>query len=503
MKIALGQVNLTIGDLNRNKEKIIEQIKEAIIKGCDLIVLPELCDVVKESSDLLLIKEYIEKAQCLKDELLTYSDKITILMGAIEKIDCEFFNAAFLLRNKKIEKVAVKNNLNCSEKRYFSSKNYNRLFDLNGLNLLVVIGEDIVETDDADWIIRLNSLPFEKSKSLAYEKSKNTLFLNHVGLAQEKIYYGGSYAVNSFGKLVSTAKTFEEDLIVIDTENLQKSDFEKKCKEEMIFRALSFGFKEFCRINKFKKALIGLSGGIDSAISAVIMCDALGPENVLGITMPSKYSTESSWNDSYELAKNLGMECKTQSIKPLFDTFINEVQGKLYMDLSEENLQARLRGNILMSYSNRENRVLVSTGNKSEASVGYCTLYGDTCGGINLICDLFKQEVYAVSRWINRDKEIIPENTITKAPSAELRPEQKDQDSLPEYEILDEILARYIEEGQSVTEISKDFEENLVVDIINKLNIMEFKRAQFTQILKVSKKSLVDRNYPSINAFRY
>ena len=233
------------------------------------------------------------------------------------------------------------------------------------------------------------------------------------------------------------------------------------------------------------------------------MCDAIGAENVLGITMPSKYSTEGSWNDSYDLAKNLGMECKTIPIKPLFDTFIDDVQGQSYFDLAEENLQARLRGNILMAFSNRENRVLVSTGNKSEVAMGYCTLYGDTCGGINLISDLYKQEVYALSNWINKDKEIIPINTITKAPSAELRPDQKDQDSLPAYEVLDEILYRFIEENQLIEEISQKFDKKLVCEIVNKLNGMEFKRNQLTYCLKLSKKALLERDYPVVNRFRY
>lgn len=504
MKIALAQINLTIGNIAENSEKILSLINQSIEKSVDLVIFPELTTVVKGAKDLLLIPEYQELADSILSQLLPFSEKISILIGGTQKVESDLFNVAYLLQNKKASVVSIANNLPYDETKYFTPKKLNEKFNCEEKSFLVSIGNDNIEFDSSvDFLIRLNSTPFIKNKFVEPIKGINNLYLNHVGLAQELIYDGGSYFSSGDGSIVSIVNNYEQQLLIIDTENFQPVQIVEKCNEERIFEALSFAFKEFCRVNNFKKAVLGLSGGIDSALTAVILCDAIGAENVLGITMPSKYSTEGSWQDSYDLADNLGMECRTISIKSLFDTFVDSVQGQSYCDLAEENLQARLRGNILMSFSNRENRVLVSTGNKSEASVGYCTLYGDTCGGINLISDLYKQEVYALSNWINNKREIIPQNTITKAPSAELRPNQKDQDSLPEYEVLDDILYRYIECGESVEQISKRHSNKLVKDIINKLNCMEFKRSQFTYCLKISKKSLTDRNYPIVNRFRY
>ena len=450
---------------------------------------------------------------------MPFSKNISILIGSPKlNKDGSLSNSALLLRNEKVEVVAKQNNINNKNLKYFAPKKWNEIFKIEKTNFYPIISDDTLENTGyeteieeaglknigVDWVIHLNSKPFVKSQQITKFKNINYISVNHIGLAQELIYDGGSFVSNKQGEIIELAPKLEEKLVIIDTENLPATKQNENTNlQEQIFKTLSFAFKEFCSINKFSKALIGLSGGIDSALTAVIMCNAIGAENVLGITMPSKYSTEGSWNDSYDLAKNLGMECRTISIKPLFDTFINDVQGQSYFDLAEENLQARLRGNILMAFSNRENRVLVSTGNKSEIAMGYCTLYGDTCGGINLISDLYKQEVYALSNWINREKEIIPINTITKAPSAELRPDQKDQDSLPPYEILDEILYRFIEENQTIEEISQKFDKKLVCEIVNKLNGMEFKRNQLTYCLKLSKKALLERDYPVVNRFRY
>lgn len=502
MKIALAQPILAIGDFNNNKTNIINLVNDAIKNGAKLVVLPEQATTVKGAWELLYTPEYFSAANKILDELMPFSYKIAILIGVVEKTSNGFVNSAVLIRNGSIDKVSCENNLSYANQKYFSPQKLNKIFEIEDKKFSVVLGSDIPETPVADWIIVLNSTAFIKKQNVSPVSGKKTLYVNHVGLSQESIYNGGSFAADENGNFIANAPKLQSSLLIAETNTQTFLKKENICVEEDIFNSLSFAFKEFCRINKFQKGIIGLSGGIDSALTAVIMCNAIGAQNVLGITMPSKYSTEGSWNDSYALAQNLGMECKTVPIKPLFDTFINEIQGKAYNDLAEENLQARLRGNILMSYSNRENRVLVSTGNKSEAAMGYCTLYGDTCGGINLISDLYKQEVYALSRWINRKNEIIPQNTITKAPSAELRPGQKDQDSLPDYAVLDEILYRTIECGDSVNEISKKFDRELVCSIINKLNVMEFKRNQFTYCLKISKKSLTDRHFPIVNAFR-
>ena len=506
MKIALAQISLIIGDFTSNLEIIKKSINEAIKNNVDLIIFPELTTTVKGAKDLLHRNEYLSQAENIIKEIISYSDKISILIGAVTKNNNNLINSALLIKNNEVNEVATLNSVDVSDLRYFTPNKLNEIFEIEGTKFYPVLGNDIYyELSDVtvDYIIHLNSTPFIKNTDKEIFKDKNIISINHIGLAQELIFDGGAFLSKANGETIVELPRFEEQLQIIDLNNLSQSLQPKVEKEENIFKALSFAFREFCRINRFSKALIGLSGGIDSALTAVIMCDAIGAENVLGITMPSKYSTEGSWKDSYDLANNLNMECQTIPIKPLFDTFINDIQGKSYFDLAEENLQARLRGNILMAYSNRENRVLVSTGNKSEVAMGYCTLYGDTCGGINLISDLYKQEVYALSNWINREKEIIPTNTITKAPSAELRPNQKDQDSLPEYEVLDEILYRFVEENQTIDEISEKFDKKLVCEIINKFNGMEFKRNQLTYCLKISTKALLDRNYPVVNRFRY
>lgn len=519
MKIAIAQIKLIIGDFAANTKNIIENIERAIENNANLIIFPEQTTTVKGAKDLLLRTEFIEKSNELLNIILPYSDKISILIGAPKlNKDNTLSNSILLLRNQNTQIVAKEYNVQTNEQNYFSEKKWNQIFKIEKTNFYPILGNDTLDSTDfqteleeaglkstgIDWVIHLNSTPFTKEHKRTLLNGVNYINVKHIGLAQELIYNGGSFVSNQDGEILELASNLEEKLIIIDTENLPAPQkVSKQDKQEQIFKTLSFAFKEFCAINRFSKALIGLSGGIDSALTAVIMCDAIGAENVLGITMPSKYSTEGSWNDSYDLAQNLGMECRTISIKPLFDTFINDIQGQSYFDLAEENLQARLRGNILMAFSNRENRVLVSTGNKSEVAMGYCTLYGDTCGGINLISDLYKQEVYALSNWINKDKEIIPTNTITKAPSAELRPDQKDQDSLPPYEVLDEILYRFIEENQTIEEISQKFDKELVCEIVNKLNGMEFKRNQLTYCLKLSKKALLERDYPVVNRFRY
>jgi len=502
MITALAQTSLAIGDFNNNKQNILNQIEAAIEANAKLIIFPEQTLTVKGADDLLYSSEYFAAANSILEEIKPLSNKINILIGAVEKNGSELLNSTLLIKCGEVETVAYENNISYEQQRYFKPQQLNKVFEIEGTKFLPVLGNDSPQNASYDWVIKLSSAPFIKKQEHETISGRKTLFVNHIGLSQGKIYNGGSFAADETGGFLAVAPKLQQDVLIVDLDGKASANRPTTCVEEDIFNSLTFAFKEFCRVNKFQKGVLGLSGGIDSALTAVLMCSALGAENILGITMPSKYSTEGSWNDSYKLAENLRMECKTVPIKPLFDTFVNEIQKKSYMDLAEENLQARLRGNILMSYSNRENRILVSTGNKSEAAMGYCTLYGDTCGGINLIADLYKQEVYALSRWINRNGEVIPENTITKAPSAELRPGQKDQDSLPDYAVLDEILYRHIEGGESIDEISKNFDRALVCSIINKLNVMEFKRNQFTYSLKISKKALTERNFPLVNGFR-
>ena len=441
-KIAIAQINSCQGAINENSEKIEDYIRKAQKQNVEILIFPRNIILGINSKDLKNDKTLFIQCEEVKKNLRK-----------------KYKNIKLLFENEQIESFKVNN-----EGWKYSFGKFKNLFE----NTIIQKGIHI--------------------------------FVNPVGAFDEKIYEGRSFATYD-GRIIALGKFLKEDLIILDYDAnlpLKTHSF-----EEETFKLLSFGVKDYCQKTGFKKAVLGLSGGLDSAITAAIACDALGAENVLGITMPSKFSTKGSYNDSFELAKNLGMKCIEKPIKSLFDEFISSIQeGKIYNDLAEENIQPRIRALILMNYSNRENRLLLSTGNKSECAMGYCTLYGDTCGGLNPIADVFKTDLYKISNWVNKSKkrEIIPQNILTKAPSAELRPNQKDEDSLPPYEILDDILRKYIEEEMSVEEISKDYDENFVKEIIRKLNFNEFKRHQSTLFFEISKKSLgTDRNFPIVS----
>ena len=445
-KIAIAQINSYTGAFEKNKIHLEKYIQKAIDNNIEILIFPKNIILGINSKDFENDKILIQRQQNIQNELKN-----------------KFKNIELIFEDKISEEINI---INTPQRYCFGNfeKLLNRAKSQNGLNI----------------------------------------YVNPIGVYDEKIFEGRSFATLN-GKIVALGKFLEEDFIIIDESvNLI---FENMSFEEEIFKVLIFGIKDYCQKIGFKKIVLGLSGGLDSAITAVLACEAIGAENVLGITMPSKYSTAGSYNDSFELAKNLGMTCIEKPIKSMFDTFINSIQdGTTYNDLAEENIQPRIRALILMNYSNRENRLLLSTGNKSETSMGYCTLYGDTCGGLNPIADVFKTDLYKISNWYNKykGKEVIPNNILTKAPSAELRPDQKDEDSLPPYEILDDILRRYIEEKQTVDEISKDYEKNFVIQIIKKLNFNEFKRHQGTLFFEISKNTLgTDRNFPIMQKLEF
>lgn len=438
-KIAIAQINTKTGSLTENSKKV---------------------------------EYYIQKAQKLNIETLIFPKDIILGVN---------------LKSLKLDKIL------CEKAEKLKQDLKNRYKNI-----------EIVFDDEKSENMTINNIPqrycFKNTNSLMKDsKTKNRLniFANAVGVYDEKIYEGRSFAFYN-GKLIALGKFLEEDLVLLDFE--KDIQYKPLSFEEETFRVLSFGLKDYCEKTGFKKVVLGLSGGLDSAITAVLACNAIGAENVLGVTMPSKFSSEGSFNDSFKLAENLGMKCIEKPIKSLFDEFINCVQdGKIYNDLAEENIQPRIRALILMNYSNRENRLLLSTGNKSECSMGYCTLYGDTCGGLNLIADVFKTDLYKISNWVNLHygREIIPNEILIKPPSAELRPDQKDEDSLPPYEVLDDILKRHIELEQSIDEISKNYDRDFVKEIIRKLNFNEFKRNQYTLFFEISKRTLgTDRNFP-------
>ena len=440
-KTAIAQINCLTGALKQNAEHVQKYIELALEKNVEVLIFPKNIILGLNAKDLYKNHELIAKQEQYKNQLKSKYSDIDLIF------DEEIFDDA-----------QIEDDL----KRY--------CYD--------------------DFWAYIDGI--KEQKGLIINVSP-------VGVFDEKIYSGRSIATLD-GKIIAAGKFLEEDLVILDYNADIK--IEHLSFEEEIFKVLRFGIKDYCQKTGFKKIVLGLSGGLDSAITAVLACEAIGAENVLGITMPSKYSTKGSFNDSFELAKNLGMHCIEKPIKSLHDEFIHAVQeDKIYNDLAEENIQPRIRALILMNYSNRENRLLLSTGNKSECAMGYCTLYGDTCGGLNPIADVFKTDLYRIANWYNKykGKEIIPNNILTKAPSAELKPNQRDEDSLPPYDILDDILRRYIEKCQSIDEIAKDYGFEFTNDIIRKLNFNEFKRKQFTLFFEISKKSLgTDRNYPIV-----
>lgn len=353
-----------------------------------------------------------------------------------------------------------------------------------------------------DILVNMAAENFQMDTFAKRNKEKNycEIKVNPVCFAGNFVFDGRSYISNKKGQKIVQAPAFEEVCIRYDDEKQYEPiiSTDKNIYDETI-EALVFALKDFCNKSGFKKIVIGLSGGIDSALTAALACKAIGSENVFGITMPSEYSSSGSVDDSIELAKNLKMECTTIPIKPLFNCFVDDVQKNKYNDLAEENLQSRLRGIILMNYSNRHNALLLATGNKSEVATGYCTLYGDTCGGFCLLSDIYKTDVYKISERINKGGIIIPVNTMTKPPSAELRPGQKDTDSLPDYDTLDKVIKLYFEEKIAIEDIEYLNPGKPVRQIIKTILRAEFKRKQMTSGIKLSNRSFVcDIDYPTI-----
>ena len=361
---------------------------------------------------------------------------------------------------------------------------------------------DKISECKSDILVNLSLENFQTDKLHKRQKKRNfaEIRVNPVCLSGSYIYDGRSYFSNKKGNKFLVAPPFEETTITYDENNEYDNCAESEINiYDEVINALTFSLKDFCRKIGFKKIVLGLSGGIDSALSAVLAVKAIGKENVTGITMPSEFSSTGSVDDSLALAENLGIECKIVPIKQMFDCFVSDVQKKRFYDLAEENLQSRLRALILMNYSNRHNALLLSTGNKSEVATGYCTLYGDTCGGFNLLSDIYKTDIYKICERINKDREIIPQNTMTKPPSAELRPDQKDTDSLPDYPTLDKVIRLYFEQKLSVEDIEYLCPDAPVRQIVKTVLRAEFKRKQMTSGVKLSEYSFVsDIDYPVI-----
>ncbi len=544
-KIALAQINPVLGNLDYNKKVIIKIIKR-VEKKADLIVFPELSLVGYPPEDLILRKTLLDEVERHLEDIreCAKKSKIAVIVGAPMVLGKGIGNAAIYL-NCNQKSVLFKNNLPnygvFDEKRIFiKGPNYSSI-KLKKLKIGLMICEDMwtdriakrLIKNKIDLFICINASPYDHEKQRArYKVAKNIttlskkmlIYVNQVGGQDELVFDGGSFILNGFGDVVYNLKNWKEDIKIIDfsidNSKLSKTKiaFNKieKDKEHNTWNALVLGLRDYVNKNSFNKVILGLSGGIDSAVSAAIAVDAVGPSNVIGIKLPSKFSSKGSIIDAEESIRLLGIKSDTISINNIYTTFLKTLnenfKGKI-SNLTEENLQSRIRGVLLMAYSNNFSYLLISTGNKSEMSVGYSTIYGDMNGGFNVLKDIYKTELYKLANWRNRLKKnlfkgptlnVIPLNSINKPPSAELSHNQKDSDSLPTYEILDKILFYFIEKEFSIEQIcKKGYSVSVVKKVRNLLLKSEYKRRQAPPGVKVSIKSFgKERRYPITNKFK-
>ena len=540
MKIALAQINPTVGDFTGNLEKIVAVSRRAAAQGARLTVFSELALCGYPPADFLEKPSFLARCRATVEELATATRELStaVLAGVALPAERESgkpaVNAAVLLDGGRLLLEQHKRLLPFydvfDEQRYFAPSRPQQVVELDGLRLAITICEDawndknfwqrrLYTVDPVEELMRqhpavlinLSSSPFWHGKralrrqmlsAIARRDGVPVLFSNQVGGNDSLIFDGSSMALNARGELIAQAASFEEDLIVVEPFESPVAPAPEEDDTEAAYRALVLGTRDYVRKCGFKKALVALSGGIDSALVAAIATEALGAENVLGIGMPSPYSSTGSIDDSRELAANLGIRFEVIPISGLFAEFtcaLEPLFAGTSPDTTEENIQSRIRGCLLMALSNKFSALVLTTGNKSEMAVGYCTLYGDMVGALAVIGDLVKTRVYAVCRWINRGREVIPHSILEKPPSAELRPDQKDTDSLPPYEVLDPILEGYVERYETPEQISQanGFPLELVQQVVRLVERSEYKRQQAAPVLKVTSKSFgMGRRFP-------
>jgi len=533
MKIALAQLNFHIANFEGNSKKIINSIQKAKEKGADLVVFSELSVTGYYPNDLLEREEFVEKAEKTVHEIAAYCTGIAALVGGPSinngQRGKQLHNSAWFLKDGKVSALRHKTLLPTydifDEYRHFEPNKEFKLIEYNGKKLAVTICEDIWDEQPAankfskeklysvspleelsklkpDIIINLSASPFSynqenQRKNILLKNAKKyhipIAYVNQTGANTELIFDGGSCFINADGKICTEMSYFKEDFQIINTDNPPVIRQPKTDVIGKIHQALILGIRDYFFKSHLSDAVLGLSGGIDSALVCALAVEALGSEHVRGILMPSVYSSDHSISDAVQLSKNLYIKYDILKIQPMVDEFekqLNPLFKGLAPGVAEENIQARTRGVLVMAVSNKFGSILLNTTNKSECAVGYGTLYGDMNGGLAVIADLYKTDVYRLSNYINREKEIIPQNSITKAPSAELRPDQKDTDSLPDYDILDAILFKYIEQNQSPKEITEaGFDEKTVMKISRMVNRNEYKRFQAAPILRISSKA--------------
>ncbi len=565
IRISMAQINPVVGDLAGNRDKIIDAIKSAKRLGADIVALPELAVTGYPPEDLILKPRFVKDNIRTLTDIQRATRGIIAIVGFVDSNHDCLFNAAAVLANGEhiytYRKIFLPNYGVFDEHRYFSPGGRYPVFTVKGVGVGVNICEDIWYEEGparvqalagAEVIVNINASPYHKGKGkerlkmLSQRAKENDVvisYTNTVGGQDELVFDGQSMVLDRKGKVVALGKQFEEELLTEDIavpgdripfpeDREQFSDFmdyvslsgrptgKKKplpavraakplavCEE--VYRALVLGTGDYMRKNGFKSAVIGLSGGIDSSLVAAVAVAAMGKENVTGVFMPSQYSSNESCEDAYDLAHNLGIKILEIPVNQTFESYLTTLRGvfaRTRIDVTEENLQARIRGNILMALSNKFGWLVLTTGNKSEMSVGYATLYGDMAGGFAVIKDVPKTLVYEVSRCVNRlaGKTVIPKRVMTKAPTAELRPNQKDSDSLPLYSVLDPILKAYVEDDKDRTEIIKmGFDRKTVERVIRLVDSSEYKRRQAPPGVKITQRGLgKDRRFPITNRYK-
>lgn len=543
MRIALAQLNYHIGNFEGNLRKMLEAVAAAKQQGADLIVFGELSVCGYPPRDFLEFDDFIRQCNTSIEALREASHGIAIAAGAPTRNPVragkDLYNSCYFLCDGKIEGVQHKCLLPTydifDEYRYFEPATEFHTVTFKGKRIALSVCEDIwnvgnenplyticpldeMMDEKPDFILNISASPFDYAHAAdrIYTVQANVarygvpmFYANHVGAQTDIIFDGGSLVVSPDGMVFDEMPYFEECLRIYELDEVQRggrSAEQPKDKTALIHEALVVGIRDYFQKLGFKKAILGLSGGIDSAVTAVLAVEALGAANVRVLLMPSQFSSEHSVNDARQLAQNLGIQYDLMAISPIYEAFEAALKTQFWahpFNVTEENIQARVRGTLLMAMSNKYGNILLNTTNKSEMAVGYGTLYGDMCGGLSVLGDVYKTEVYELARYLNRDGEVIPQSSLEKPPSAELRPGQKDSDSLPPYDILDKLLFQYIEKRQGPRElIDMGFDAALVKRVLRMVNINEFKREQAAPVLRISNKGFgMGRRMPIVGKY--
>ncbi len=528
----MAQLNFHVGNIAKNTAKIIDAIAQAKVQHSDLLVFPELTITGYPPEDLLFRQGLYAQVSAALDKICSHIDDLAVIIGFPRQVNGNVYNSACFISQGKIQAIydkwALPNYSVFDEKRYFQAGEDTCIVEIKGVSVGITICEDIWEpapiqaavNDGAQLIVNINASPFHlgKIESRETEVVKRVqqvevpvIYVNQVGGQDELVFDGASFAMNANAEIVCRLSTFQEaqSQVVLDTQSLKFDLMDVQphpSKYEAVFNALVLGVRDYVIKNGFKGIVLGLSGGIDSALTLVVAVEALGAENVEAVMLPTRYTSDMSLQDAEILAENMGVDYRTIAIEPAFETFLSMLEDEFAgteVDTTEENIQARIRGVVLMAISNKKGKMVLTTGNKSEMAVGYSTLYGDMAGGYDVLKDVPKTLVFELSRYCNRDEEVIPVRIIERPPTAELREDQTDQDSLPEYDELDVILDMYIEKEMSIDDIiAQGHDADMVYKVARMVDINEYKRRQAPPGVRITPKAFGrDRRYPITSGF--